>query len=138
MSAYLDGFELVEASLDTVDRRLRMSVETEMMGYRNLLKSRAEVSTVAAAVDRIQGLLSESQLAIESTRLPASAVFLSAFVILLREGLEAILVLAAIYALLVKSGRRDVLPYVHVGWVAALALVSALLRVAAARSKGYK
>jgi high-affinity iron transporter len=122
VSAYLDGFELVEASLDTVNRRLRVAVETEMMRYRNLLKSRADVATVAAAVDRIQGLLSESQQAIERTRLPASAVFLSAFVILLREGLEAILVLAAIYALLIKGERRDVLPYVHVGWVAALAL----------------
>jgi high-affinity iron transporter len=122
ISAYLDGFELVEASLDTVDRRLRMTIETEMMRYRSLLKSRAEASTVAATVERVQGLLSEAQRAIETTRLPTGAVFLSAFVILLREGLEAILVLAAIYALLIKGERRDALPYVHAGWVAALAL----------------
>ena len=42
--------------------------------------------------------------------------------ILLREGLEAILVLAAIFALLIKGQRRDALPYVHAGWIAALAL----------------
>ena len=122
VSAYLDGFELVEASLDTVDRRLRMAVEAEMMRYRGLLKSRAEVSTVAAAVDNIQGLLSEARQAIERTHLPSSAIFFSAFLILLREGLEAILILAAIYALLIKGERRDALPYIHAGWVAALIL----------------
>ena len=42
--------------------------------------------------------------------------------ILLREGLEVILVLAAIFALLIKGQRRDALPYVHAGWIAALAL----------------
>jgi high-affinity iron transporter len=43
-------------------------------------------------------------------------------VILLREGLEAILVLAALIAMLIKSGRREALRYVHAGWIAALAL----------------
>ena len=87
-----------------------------------LLKNRAEVSTAAAAVDRIQGLLSEAQQAIERTHLPASAIFLSAFVILLREGLEAILVLAAILRLAGQGRASGCLPYVHAGWVAALVL----------------
>jgi high-affinity iron transporter len=46
----------------------------------------------------------------------------SAFIILLREGLEAILVLAAIIAFLVKAQRRDALRYIHAGWIGALAL----------------
>ena len=47
---------------------------------------------------------------------------MSAFVILVREGLEAILIVAAIIALLVKANRRDALPWVHWGWIAALLL----------------
>ena len=39
VSAYLDGFELVETSLDAVDRRLRMAVEAEMMRYRAMIKN---------------------------------------------------------------------------------------------------
>jgi high-affinity iron transporter len=122
VSAYLDGFELAEASLDTVDRRLRMAVEAEMMLYRAMLKNRESIAVVEAAAERLQELLSQAQQAIQGTRLPASAVFLSAFAILLREGLEAILILAAIYALLIKGKRRDALPYIHAGWIAALAL----------------
>jgi high-affinity iron transporter len=40
---------------------------------------------------------------------------------LLREGLEALLVVVAMVAFLKKADRKDVLPYVHAGWVAALA-----------------
>jgi high-affinity iron transporter len=122
MSAYLDGFELVEASLDAVDRRLRMAVEAEMMRYRAMIKNQETTAAVAAQGNRVQGLLAEAATLLAGARLPASAVFFSAFVILLREGLEAILVLAAILALLIKGGRRDALPYVHAGWIAALAL----------------
>ena len=122
VSAYLDGFELVEASLDTVNQRLRMAVETEMLRYRAMIKSREPLTAIEAQGTRIQGLLAEAQQLLEETRLPAGAVFFGAFVILLREGLEAILVLAAILALLSKAGRREALPYVHAGWSTALVL----------------
>src|SRR4029450_11284463 len=54
--------------------------------------------------------------------LPAAASFTSALIILLREGLEAILIVAAIVALLVKAGRRDALPYIHSGGIGPLAV----------------
>jgi high-affinity iron transporter len=94
VSAYLDGFELVEASLDAIDRRHRMTVEAEMMRYRAMLKNQEPTAAVAAQGDRVQGLLAETATLLAGTRLPAGAVFFSAFVILLREGLEAVLVLA--------------------------------------------
>jgi high-affinity iron transporter len=42
--------------------------------------------------------------------------------ILLREGLEAILILAAILAFLSKADRHDAIRHVHAGWLAALTL----------------
>ena len=122
VSAYLDGFELVEASLDAVDRRLRTVIEAEMMRYRAMIKNQEPHAALEAQGNRVQGLLAEATTLLAETRLPAGAIFFSAFVILLREGLEAVLVLAAILALLIKGGRRDALPYVHAGWIAALAL----------------
>jgi high-affinity iron transporter len=122
VSAYLDGFELIEASLDTVDKPFRMMIEAEMLRYRTTLKNSEPIAAAEIQVSRLQELLAEAQLRLERTQLPASATFFSAFIILLREGLEAVLVLAAIFALLIKSGRRDALPYVHAGWIAALAL----------------
>jgi high-affinity iron transporter len=122
VSSYLDGFELVEPGLDTLDRSLRVRVETEMMRYRTLLRDRAPVRDVEAQATRLQGLLGDAQRVLSGTGLSAGPAFVSAFAILLREGLEAVLVVAAIVALLVRAGRRDGLPAVHAGWIAALAL----------------
>jgi high-affinity iron transporter len=122
VSAYLDGFELVEANLDTVDKPFRMTIEAEMMHYRSMLKNSEPIAAAESQVGRLQALLAEAQRRLERMQLPASATFFSAFIILIREGLEAVLVLAAIFALLIKAGRRDAMPYVHAGWIAALAL----------------
>ena len=48
------------------------------------------------------------------------STFLGAFTILLREGIEAILVVIAMIAFVKKSQRSEVLPYIHGGWIAAL------------------
>nr|MDA3869904.1 FTR1 family protein [Gammaproteobacteria bacterium] len=50
------------------------------------------------------------------------AAFFGSFIILLREGVEAILVLAALMAALVKTGRREAVKYIHVGWISAVVL----------------
>jgi high-affinity iron transporter len=120
-SAYLDGFELLEARLDTVARQLRTTVEADMLQYRTLLKSGAPLANVEAQARRLQDLLRQVQDALEGAQLSPAALFFSAFVILLREGLEAIVILAAIFAFLTKAGRRDALPYMHTGWIVALA-----------------
>lgn len=50
------------------------------------------------------------------------STFLGALTILLREGLEALLVVVAMLAFLKKANRTDALPYVHAGWMTALAM----------------
>jgi high-affinity iron transporter len=122
VASYLDGFEPVEPSLDALDRALRVRVESEMIRYRALLRDGAPLADVQAQAERVQGLLADTQRVLSDSNLAAGPAFVSAFVILLREGLEAVLVVAAIIALLVRAGRRDALPAVHGGWIAALAL----------------
>jgi high-affinity iron transporter len=70
VAAYLDGFELVEASLDTVDKRLRLSVEAEMLRYRSMLKSQQPIATVEAQGAHIQGLLARAQQLLAGAQLP--------------------------------------------------------------------
>ena len=122
VSSYLDGFELVEPSLDAVDRSLRVTIEGEMIRYRTMLREGSPISAVEAQAARLQTLLAEAQQALGGGGLAAGPAFVSAFVILLREGLEAVLVVAAILALLVRAGRRDAVPAVHAGWLVALLL----------------
>jgi len=122
VTGYLEGFELVEAPLSAVDGALKTRVEAQMLRYRSLLQAGAPVGAVEAQARAIQSLLDTARQRLDAARLSPTTIFTSALVILLREGLEAILVVAALIALLIKSGRRDVLRYVHAGWIAALAL----------------
>ncbi len=55
------------------------------------------------------------------TKVTSGAFFLEAFIILLREGLEAILVIGGIIAYLVKSGNKNKLKPVYIGSVVAIA-----------------
>jgi high-affinity iron transporter len=48
------------------------------------------------------------------------STFLGSATILLREGLEALLIIVAMVAFLRKAERMEVMPYVHAGWVGAL------------------
>ena len=122
VSAYLDGFELAEPSLDAVDHPLRMAIEGEMLRFRGLVKEGAPLGAVETQAGKVEALLTRAQARLDTDRLTPAATFVSAFIILLREGLEALLVVAAVIALLVKAGRRDALPWVHGGWVVALLL----------------
>jgi high-affinity iron transporter len=124
--AYLEGFELVEASLDTVDAPLRTRTEAALMAYRNAVQQRAPAPDVAALGAGAARLLLEARTRLDEASIGGAAAFVAAFVILLREGLEALLVVAALLAFLLKTGRREGLPYLHAGWIGALALGAVL------------
>jgi len=122
IGAYLEGFELIEASLDNVDAPLRREIEAQMMALRTTIGQGRPASEVSAQIEHIEGLLDQADQELSAGVLSPLTAFVSALLILLREGLEAILVLAAIIAFVHKTGRRDAMPYIHLGWMAALVL----------------
>ena len=92
-----------------------------MSQYRSLLASKAPMSELQAQVNDIDGLFKEANDLLGSSA-DATAAFLGSLTILVREGLEALLVVVAMIAFLRKAERSDMLRYVHAGWVGALAL----------------
>lgn len=118
LSAYLDGFEPVEPALAAKDSALFQDIEKTMIQFRNAVSAK-QTQKVHEIEARLQRLLNEGQAALDGTTDPLST-FLGALTILLREGLEALLVVVALVAFLKKADRTDVLPYIHAGWVAAL------------------
>lgn len=130
IAAYLDGFELAEASLSAVDADLMREIEGEMMAYRQQLRAGVPEGAIETRAEQLLAKLALAERRIAAHGLSPSTAAVSAFVILLREGLEAILVVAAIAAFLAKAERREVLRYVHLGWIGALALGAATWFVA--------
>ena len=122
IAAYLEGFDPIEPSLDNLDSQLRRDIEREMMRVRQLLSGDSPTATVAQQIAHTQNLLKQADQLLSQGKLSAGGAFASALFILLREGLEAILVLAAVITFVIKSGRREALVYIHAGWGGALLL----------------
>ena len=120
LSAYLDGFEPLEALLATRDGGLMREVEQALGQFRAGIESGANPSELQQLRARIDSLLARAEEALAPEAASEISTFLGAFTILLREGIEAILVVIAMIAFVKKSHRFEVLPYVHGGWIAAL------------------
>lgn len=120
--AYLEGFELVEGNIDAVDVDLRKEIESAMTGYRNLIRHDAAEADIVIEADRINDLIVSAQHKLDTTTLSGISAFVGALVILLREGLEALLVIAALSAFLIKTERSDGLVYLYAGVAGALVL----------------
>ncbi len=120
LAAYLDGFEPVEPALTARDNALMLRIETAMGQVRGAISRNAPVAEVRAEIETLDGLFAEAARALAPDQASNASSFLGAFAVLLREGLEALLIVVAMIAFLRKAERTDVLPYVHGGWVAAL------------------
>lgn len=133
LSAYLDGIEPIEPQLNARDGGLRMQLETAMGAYRTALSRGAPLASVTAQAARVNSLLDQAQALTSEAGNDPLTTFLGAFTILVREGLEALLVVVALLAFLRKAERFAALRYVHAGWSSALlagALTWALARYA--------
>lgn len=120
VAAYLEGFELVESSLDNVDAALRKDTEKSLMAYRQAVQDGLPQEQVKQRLDLAKVKLQASAEALGGDGLSVSLSFISGLLILLREGLEAILVLAAILAFLRNTGQESAVRSVNVGWGLAL------------------
>jgi high-affinity iron transporter len=120
VAAYLEGFELVESSLDNVDANVRKDTEKSLMAYRQSLQDGLPMAQVEQRLDAAKAKLKASAGLLGSDGLSWSLSYISGLLILLREGLEAILVLAAILAFLRNTGQQSAVRSVNVGWGLAL------------------
>ncbi|WP_198262795.1 FTR1 family protein [sulfur-oxidizing endosymbiont of Gigantopelta aegis] len=122
VEAYLEGFELVEQNISAFDKSLKLTIEVSMTELRNKIRTGVDVAIIESDIEQIYQHLDIADELLGSRSLSGGAAFASAFFILLREGLEALLIVAALAAFLVKTKRKDGLIFIHIGWISALLL----------------
>lgn len=122
VEAYLEGFELIEQGLNAVDADLRVEIENAMTGLRTSIRQGAPLAVLEGDIVGVKGLLDTAAGRLDGLGLSGVTAFTSAFFILVREGLEALLVVAALAAFLVKTEHRNNMRYLHYGWIGALAV----------------
>ncbi|MGK0160536.1 FTR1 family protein [Pseudomonas mosselii] len=120
VAAYLEGFELVESSLDNIDAQARKDTEKSLMAYRQSLQDGLPVAQAEQRLAEAKARLEQASKLLGSDGLSWSLSYVSGLLILLREGLEAILVLAAILAFLRNTGQQSAVRSVNIGWGLAL------------------
>lgn len=119
LSAYLDGFEPIEPTLGAQDPTLMGRIEGLMIEYRAAVQ-REGPDQLATRQLILDGLYDDAENAMAASTGRFVPTFLGAATILLREGLEALLIIVAMIAFLRKSDRGELMRYVHAGWIGAL------------------
>ena len=130
LSAYLDGVEPIEPTLATRNAALLREIESAMARYRTQLGRRTAPADIATQATQINALFDRAEAVLQDSHTDTTTAFLGSFTILVREGLEALLIVIGMIAFLRKAERREVLPYVHAGWVGALLAGAATWAVA--------
>ncbi|HKA34217.1 MAG TPA: FTR1 family protein, partial [Candidatus Binatia bacterium] len=131
--AYLDAFEQAEAQLFAKDLSFGRHLEDQFTQFRNSIRRgddpkeiRRQYNDIAAGLERADRLLASKD------ALSESYVFVNALFIIVREGLEVALILAAMLAMLKRMGATTAMRYVHLGWI--LAVVAGLATWVAAQT----
>ena len=103
-NSYLDHFEYVEIPLRIRDEGLTLEVEEDFAALRNLIEAGAPLTEVEDTAAEVKRGLDDVERTLDQPGLAAPLLaFGYAFTILFREGLEAVLVVAAILGYLEAS-----------------------------------
>jgi high-affinity iron transporter len=122
IEAYLDGFEMAEPALFAKDASFGQSLEAQFTQFRNAIRQGVAAEEIQNQRRAIEANLDQaSRIMAGSDGISGYYAFVNAALIILREGLEAALILAAIIAMLKVMGATQAIRYIHFGWLLALA-----------------
>jgi high-affinity iron transporter len=120
IEAYLEGIEPTEATLLSMDARLVRNLERELTQYRAQIREGADREAVAARLDRIQELTADARKTLSGSAGGFGFAFLQSAAIILREGIEAALLVALLLSYLAASGIPELRRYILGGALAGI------------------
>lgn len=129
-SGYLRHFEVVEIPLRAANPALTLKAEENFAEIRALIRTDAPTAEVRSKVIALRGVITDAERQLTSKGIAApSVVFGQAFIIMLREGLEAVLLLAILFGYLESTKNGQYRRYIlyGVGGAALATLLSVLL-----------
>jgi high-affinity iron transporter len=130
--AYFGYYEkegVERAVLSYVSGKRASVVEYQFSIAKKLMTDGASLPDVKASLDTLKKMLREDADKLDGKEESSSGIFLASLTIILREGFEAILVIAAIAAYLIRSGNMRSTRVVYISGAAAL-VASGLAAVA--------
>jgi high-affinity iron transporter len=130
--AYFGYYEkegVERAVLSYISGKRASTVEYQFSAVKKLMTEGAPTGEVRGSLDLLKKMLREDANQLDGKEESSAGVFLASLLIILREGFEAILVIAAIAAYLIRSGNLRQTRVVYISGFAAL-IASAIAAVA--------
>lgn len=120
LRAYLDGVEPVEMQLSANDASFVSTLESQLSSMRSLIESRETKELVEKEAAASIEILEKAKNIIEDSTFTPGLTFTLSSTIILREGLEAFLVIITMLSLIKSLKLKRAAKWVHGGWIAAL------------------
>jgi len=124
IDAYLEGIEPAEPAIRAADNDLALKIEERYGAMRAALEASKSDGEVADGMDAFVREIARAEELTDSRAAPRSftATAISSGGIVLREGVEAALLIAALLGLARQAGLEKRRRIVHYGWVSAIVL----------------
>ncbi len=120
LSAYLEGIEPFEQQLQSINAELKNELEAVMYKLRADIKSREPLEIIKDDVAKARSLINDANSALKDKNYTSEFAFIFAASIILREGIEAFLIIITILGVLKSINETKAVKWVHGGWIFAL------------------
>lgn len=122
LNAYVHGVEPVESQIKASNLSLVTELENKLMDIRSAIKQGKSSEVVQQKIQSAILSIKNAQNLVTNQNYTFWVTFMMAASILLREGLEAVLIIMVIISVLKSMGAERSLTFVHAGWLLALGL----------------
>ena len=122
ITAYLEGIEPYEAQLKAVDPKLVVAIEKNLGQLRKELSKNQNIDKLNLLFEEGLTLIRQGDTLLNERESSFWLSFSLALSIILREGLEAFLLIVIMLSALRKTGAIKAIKFVHIGWITALSV----------------
>jgi high-affinity iron transporter len=118
--SYLEGIEPIEMQLKASDPALMLRLEEQMQNLRRMMEENHPAIEVNDSMAAVRVSISSANDLMGEKQYSFTLAFLLAASVLLREGLEAFLVILVILSILKATHLKNTARWVHGGWLSAV------------------
>jgi len=120
VAAYLEGIEPVELQIKSLQPHLVAAIEKQMMLVRKNINDRVDNQELNQSIMNANSLIDKASVLLQSEKKSAWWMFFMSYTIIIREALEAMLILVIIINLIRSANAEKAMKWIHLGWISAL------------------
>lgn len=122
IAIYLSNIEPYEKKLAELDNELKLSIESAMIQLRSDLRAEKDIEIINKDLNNIEYLLIKANKMLVTTKYDNWLAFLLSFSLIIREGIEALLIIVTIITVLNKLDSEWAIKWIHFGWILAVGI----------------